>query len=682
MKNVFKVILLVVLLLCFAFVVYFEGNPLKPGAVLKVEDASVTGKDDTYVETQQEIEKVQEPLSFEEEHSDEDKIVLVDNYSVVLNEDWSYIRSSYKKIKILKESAKSMGEISVYYTDGRDKILALGAHTITPKGKVIKHSKIQDFKAYPSYAMYSDLRVKVLSMPEVNVGSTIEIKKIIKSKGKTIPESFWSETYLEYGYPTKESNVSYTFSKSLNINYKSFKLDDDRMPVITEDEDTITYSWHIEEAYYEGKNEDLMPTPRFEDIKNCIAFSSFNSWDDVAAWFYRVSQEGIVITPEIRQVAEKIFEGKETLKDKVRAALEYVQENFRYVSMSLGENNFKPHATDEVFANKYGDCKDLSLLTKTILSIGGINADMALFRDEDSISDPVYDLPYPILFNHVVLLVNNPKGEDFYIDPLLDDYDIGEYPMSYQMAYTFIVKEDAGVFGRFPLFDIKRDYEHSDRDIYVNIDGDGFDIRESRNVWDLNDSIRFRREYKDCSEQKKKELMEYIYSTIAPNGEILEHKIENLDEKYGIIKIKSRIKQETRYPVISDMIFINFDGADRVSVFIEKERKYPIFYPMNSFDKEVIAYHIPAGFRIEYLPPNVNLDNGFFSLKRIFDVKGEKIVYTEEVTFRRVEIPKEEYQRINKFYDELPKKINQMIILKRKKSIWEEIKDITRRWRK
>ena len=55
-----------------------------------------------------------------------------------------------------------------------------------------------------------------------------------------------------------------------------------------------------------------------------------------------------------------LVNGKTSPKDKLRAILEFIQDNFRYVSMSMGDHTVDLHETAEVFKDHYGDCKDLS----------------------------------------------------------------------------------------------------------------------------------------------------------------------------------------------------------------------------------------------------------------------------------------------------------------------------------
>src|SRR3990167_7127833 len=96
-----------------------------------------------------------------------------------------------------------------------------------------------------------------------------------------------------------------------------------------------------------------------------VEFSSIKSWKDVSHWYYALARKNLKITPDIEAVAQKAVAGKVAFKDKARAIVEYIQDNFRYVSMSLGPYSLEPHPTDQVFKNKYGDCKDLSLDRKS-----------------------------------------------------------------------------------------------------------------------------------------------------------------------------------------------------------------------------------------------------------------------------------------------------------------------------
>jgi hypothetical protein len=148
---------------------------------------------------------------------------------------------------------------------------------------------------------------------------------------------------------------------------------------------------------------------------------------------------------------------------------------------------------------------------------------------------------------------------------------------------------------------------------------------------------------------------------------MLEKRLDGEDNKYGPITAYSKLKRAGEFPITDEMMIIDINGYERPISFTAKERKNPIFNDTNSIDEEVTIYRIPKGFVISYVPPDIDLDNGFFSFKRKY-VKGTSAIkVTETARLKRVELPKEEYNRIKDFYDQLPVKTQQRIIVKKAK---------------
>jgi hypothetical protein len=458
----------------------------------------------------------------------------------------------------------------------------------------------------------------------------------------------------------KELHFSITMPKSLGIKYREFGLT--RKPTITETPKDITYSWTIADIEEGDDPEDYLPPPTPESYKESFEFSSIGSWRDISDWGLSLVKKYMKITPEIKETAARLTKGKTTIKDKTRAILEYIQKDFRYVSMSFGDNTLEPHPTDEVFKNKYGDCKDLSLLCKAMLEAAGVSSNICLFNTEFAINDPQYDLPVPSLFDHVLLLVKDGEEGDFYADPLLKGYDIGEYPVAYQMAYVFVITEDGGKFGRLPVFDENRNYTGVNRTI--SIEADGSAMIETEAVWDLDFSIEHRERLMAFNKKEMDKFNEAIDTYLASGGEMIKRELRGLNEKYGIIKPYNKIKRTNAYPVTGGLMIIDIDGFDRGSDFIDKKRENPVFYPINSINEEVTTYRIPKGYSIAYMPPDVTMNNGFVSISRKYLSGPEGIKVAETTRFKRIELPNTEYDKLKEFYDKLSSTTQQRIIIR------------------
>ena len=605
--------------------------------------------------------------TFEEKHKDEDVINLYFGWHVVVNEDYSYTETWHNKKKIMREDGKRYGELSLSYEEGKEEIVSIKAHTITPDGKKYDNINIHDMSIYQEYANYSAHRRKIVTFPQVNVGSIVEYEKVSKSKYGAVEGVFTYGFWMEFRIPTLKADFSISIPKSLNISCHAFILD--QPTVINETDDRVIYSWSFVDVYSTEENEDFEPYPRQEDVKNIVTFSSIDEWSEVSDWYYAEVSKNSMTTPEIENAAEEMFSGFISIKDKVRALNRYINRKFRYVSMSFGANNMVPHRTDEVFINKYGDCKDLAVLCRVILKLAGIDSDIVLFTREADTVFIEHDLPDPGLFSHVLLRVHDPEG-DFYFDPLLEGYDIGEYPISYQAGHCFVVNENGGYFDRFPVFDEMRGYNN--KKSVIEITNDGMDICTIDSLWTLDFSIESRQMYADMREEEMNKFLKYLN---AEYGEVYERKWENAGpEDYGQIKSYIKYKRKSEYEDVGGIMVIDIDPFDLSDGYFEsKTRKKPIFFPTNAFDENVLVYKIPKGYRIEHMPEDVHLDVGFFKAERVYTVKGREITIERKNWNKRMEIPAEEYQKVKEFFNTLEGKTKQRIVLKKHTSWWRKI---------
>jgi len=677
MKQVFFSVVSVLLFILISSAIAF--NPLTVRAQMKLAPPevpanqglnpvpTVNGK-----ELISSIPAVQAPINttkaFEELHKDKKAIFELDEFEIKVNKNFSYQIHEKMRVKILNNSIiDTLGELPISYNSSRSSITSLKAHTIAPDGTIYPCSQIQDLNLYKQ-AIYSDMKIKIITFSQVTVGSILEYEVITDYSRGAIADTFFMDFYLSFRSPVKEQNISFTLPKSLNIAYREYNLK--FKPEITEDTHNIRYSWHLTDMYEEPLREGLLP-PSDDLVTDCFQFSSIKSWDNVSVWYYNLVQKNLLITPEIASKAKALTKDKPTIREKTSAILEYIQRDFRYVSMSFGDNGLEPHKTTEVFNNKYGDCKDLSLLCMALLKSVSIDSSIALFNTEFSITDPSKDLPFPTLFDHVLVLVRDPEEGDFFIDPLLDGYDIEEYPLYYQHAYTFVIKAKRGEFKRLPIFSQERIYNESN--FTVTIEPDGSATSENHSVWDLNLSIKLRKKYKSMNDDDKRYMFEYLDNAVADGGKVLEREISNLDAKYGPLTSYAKIYNKDEYPITDNMIIIDLTAYQRSNSFTKKERQYPIFYPYNSLEKKTITYKIPKGFEITHMPEDIYLDNGYFSVRKEFTRKKDTITVTKTEKYRRKELPVERYESLRKFCDILPKKTTQRIVLTRKKSLLKRL---------
>lgn len=155
-------------------------------------------------------------------------------------------------------------------------------------------------------------------------------------------------------------------------------------------------------------------TPNDHIGYRALQFSQYRSWDEVVAWALGLFHGDGVHDPELRAVVERLRALPDD-EQRISAALEFVQSQIRYFSVSLGESSHRPTAPDEVIRRRYGDCKDKSLLLISLLKEVGIDSHPVLLKlGRRKIMQDM--LPTPLLFDHVIVGLTV-QGRDYYLDP-------------------------------------------------------------------------------------------------------------------------------------------------------------------------------------------------------------------------------------------------------------------------
>ena len=97
--------------------------------------------------------------------------------------------------------------------------------------------------------------------------------------------------------------------------------------------------------------------------------------------------------------------GCRTDAERIAASLAWVQQNIRYVAYEAGTAAFTPDRPAEVVRKRYGDCKGMSLLLKTLLRAQGFDARLADIGAGGRIDWTADEVPTPAAYNHVICVV-------------------------------------------------------------------------------------------------------------------------------------------------------------------------------------------------------------------------------------------------------------------------------------
>ena len=157
---------------------------------------------------------------------------------------------------------------------------------------------------------------------------------------------------------------------------------------------------------------------RFEPVP-MILFTSFRNWEEVKAVMaplYRVPDAipaGSDLAGRVDAIAARSTDPLRRMAD----ALQLVQEDVRYQSMSLGNGNYVPQAPMTTWAKRYGDCKAKTMLLLAVLDRLGVKAEPVMANSKRG--DAVRDVPPSAMaFDHVFVRAEV-NGVSYWLDGTL-----------------------------------------------------------------------------------------------------------------------------------------------------------------------------------------------------------------------------------------------------------------------
>ncbi len=253
-------------------------------------------------------------------------------------------------------------------------------------------------------------RTVAIEIEDLRVGDLVDYSYTVTGEHPVLRGHYFATFSLEYGVPVGVIRVRLTVPEEqyLNINYLNGRLE----PSVSTAAEMLTYEWL--ERNSQGYDS-------FDDAPNwylsglAVQISSFRSWQDVIQFempFYSVPE---IESPQLQAAIDQIRQEHPEPKARLRAILARIQSEIRYLGIELGEGGYVPRDPSLVFGQRFGDCKDMSLLMVTMARAMGISAFPAIVDSNKRVGRNGIS-PTPGYFDHVIVLARI-GSESYWLDP-------------------------------------------------------------------------------------------------------------------------------------------------------------------------------------------------------------------------------------------------------------------------
>ena len=139
----------------------------------------------------------------------------------------------------------------------------------------------------------------------------------------------------------------------------------------------------------------------------------FADVQDMYRWLNGLAEVDCTL-PQAEMLTDEITAGCTDELEKIHRTYAYVQQNIRYIAFENGLAGHRPDRPAEVLRKRYGDCKGMALLLRTLLKAQGFDARMAYIGTDDIASSPD-EVPTLAAINHAFCLLFH-QGKRYCLD--------------------------------------------------------------------------------------------------------------------------------------------------------------------------------------------------------------------------------------------------------------------------
>lgn len=261
--------------------------------------------------------------------------------------------------------------------------------------------------------VYSGEVTASILVNDLRVGDTLEVAYSVQGQNPVFNRQVAEISVWDATAPTMLRRIVLTHPENRTINWRMIGATPSTS--VTPSESRAEGKRRLEWQQAALRQIDQEPgIPAEHDPYRWLQISEFGSWNQLARWASGLFKLDDQNNAELRAAAERIRK-LPTPEDRVEAALQFVQNEIRYFSVSLGESSHRPAQPDTVLTRRYGDCKDKSLLLIALLRQLDIEAKPVVLQ---AASRRRFDalLPSPQLFDHAIVQVPLKSGT-YYLDP-------------------------------------------------------------------------------------------------------------------------------------------------------------------------------------------------------------------------------------------------------------------------
>ena len=384
----------------------------------------------------------------------------------------------------------------------------------------------------------------------------------------------------------------------------------------------------------------------------------FRNTKDLYAWYSSLTGAVNNNKDALKSTVDKLIEGKTADMDKIEAMFYWVQENIRYIAFEDGIAGYKPASCQDVFNNKFGDCKGMANLLKNMLVLAGYDARLTWIGTNHIAYN--HSTPALIVDNHMIctLFLN---GKKYLLDPTETYIAISDYAHRIQGREVLIENGTTYILDTVPSFTKERNTIRIDQKF--TMDGDLLK-GSSRDVYNGEGKTSIIRSYNLMKSDKREEAIKKYLNENDKNVTVSGISMTDMKDRKNPLEFYYDMSLKNQVSSMDNEKYITLDYQKEYKNFVfDTVRVKDYVFDNKYYLVKTISFKVPDGYKVKYLPPNMDKSSKDFSIKVSFSQKDNTVLYNKEIAIDNAIIRKKDFKLWNSYIKELKTIYNDQIII-------------------
>ncbi len=380
----------------------------------------------------------------------------------------------------------------------------------------------------------------------------------------------------------------------------------------------------------------------------------FESVKDLYAWYHSLRLQVKNNPEELKPLVNQLTAGKKTDIEKIEAIYYWVQDNVRYIAFENGIMGFKPDEAQNVYKNKYGDCKGKANLLTEMLRVAGFDARLTWIGTADLPYD--YSLPSLVVDNHMICTVVL-GGKHYFLDGTEDNIAFNDYAHRIQGKQVLIEDGDKYILDKVPEFPAERN--KVENKLKLKLDGEIITGTYSA-IYNGESKIGLVSAYQSIRNDNKTDAFDSYLRNGNANLQISNIKNPQWDNRQKPLEVAFDLKASHQVTKTGNELYCTLDWRKELSSLeFDSTRKNDYEFSSKLYYTTQTEFTVPDGYKIDYLPDALNIQKPSWAFEGSYTGNGNVITYTKKMVvntpiLRKADITawNEFIKAVNKFYAE------------------------------